>query len=517
MEAESDTCASDACESPSHRQDGCTEVLPDGSLCPRFDRMCASADSIGSRPGEPRAPEAGSWWVPQLAELSCRGNIDQRNDAEGGSDACGTKSTAAALEQGEVLDFAPPPPTEHTAPQQVQMHTVSSSFNQRRRRPPPPPPHTEFLIQGNTEIPHAAPPPPLDGEFSTSAIVSFLHLVVAGTLMYVTRAYWQPALRRQIGEENYLAITSAVVAARQRAKQAAGAGSARALELAGRGLTAGRVQFGRVLISLGKAATAGMADGETEGQNAAEAPPGVAPPKLAKTGAVRRGPKSVGPASSRQVKFGAIPINPVDPDEDGICRDANETQACDEDPSDHEQDEDADDVEETEEGEEEEEEEEEEEDEGVRFGGRRAPEHDEEEAWGEEGDETSEGEAEDVSSDEEGGASRTQALRFGGPLPDLERAAQAPKSRLHRVEKALAVLKGEDVEDEPPTWPGSRAPANAVALGLAAGAPSTSAARGKDANGHEPATKPKKNAQMATRKPGRAPAAVQPTPARTLD
>merc|ERR1712186_204081 len=27
--------------------DGCTEYLPDGSRCPRFDGMCASTDSIG--------------------------------------------------------------------------------------------------------------------------------------------------------------------------------------------------------------------------------------------------------------------------------------------------------------------------------------------------------------------------------------------------------------------------------------------------------------------------------------
>lgn len=39
--------------------DGCTEQLPEGGKCPRFDKMCASKDSIGSKAGEPRAPEAG--------------------------------------------------------------------------------------------------------------------------------------------------------------------------------------------------------------------------------------------------------------------------------------------------------------------------------------------------------------------------------------------------------------------------------------------------------------------------
>lgn len=53
--------------------DGCTQVLPDGKACPRFDVMCGSSDSIGSRASEPRAPEAGGWFdyqVQQLAQLA---------------------------------------------------------------------------------------------------------------------------------------------------------------------------------------------------------------------------------------------------------------------------------------------------------------------------------------------------------------------------------------------------------------------------------------------------------------
>merc|ERR1719237_679766 len=50
--------------------DGCTELLPDGNQCARFDEMCASVDSIGSRPGEPRAPEAGLWFHHQIVELA---------------------------------------------------------------------------------------------------------------------------------------------------------------------------------------------------------------------------------------------------------------------------------------------------------------------------------------------------------------------------------------------------------------------------------------------------------------
>merc|ERR1712066_1162293 len=35
--------------------DGCSQTLPDGSTCPRYDSMCGSADSIGTNSGEPHA------------------------------------------------------------------------------------------------------------------------------------------------------------------------------------------------------------------------------------------------------------------------------------------------------------------------------------------------------------------------------------------------------------------------------------------------------------------------------
>eukprot|EP00441_Pelagodinium_beii_P005771 CAMPEP_0197705576 /NCGR_PEP_ID=MMETSP1338-20131121/126511_1 /TAXON_ID=43686 ORGANISM="Pelagodinium beii, Strain RCC1491" /NCGR_SAMPLE_ID=MMETSP1338 /ASSEMBLY_ACC=CAM_ASM_000754 /LENGTH=1321 /DNA_ID=CAMNT_0043289485 /DNA_START=186 /DNA_END=4151 /DNA_ORIENTATION=- len=50
--------------------DGCTEQLPDGSSCPRFDSECSSDGSIGSNAGEPRAPEAGLWFHYQIAMLA---------------------------------------------------------------------------------------------------------------------------------------------------------------------------------------------------------------------------------------------------------------------------------------------------------------------------------------------------------------------------------------------------------------------------------------------------------------
>ena len=57
--------------------DGCTQTLPSADdawvgagACPRYDTMCGSADSIGSRDGEPFAPEAGAWFDYQIRLLA---------------------------------------------------------------------------------------------------------------------------------------------------------------------------------------------------------------------------------------------------------------------------------------------------------------------------------------------------------------------------------------------------------------------------------------------------------------
>mmetsp|Transcript_6025 Transcript_6025/g.19322 ORF Transcript_6025/g.19322 Transcript_6025/m.19322 type:complete len:886 (+) Transcript_6025:78-2735(+) len=53
--------------------DGCSQILPNGQKCPRFDAKCASVDSLGSKSGEVAAPEAGMWFdfqVKQLAEYA---------------------------------------------------------------------------------------------------------------------------------------------------------------------------------------------------------------------------------------------------------------------------------------------------------------------------------------------------------------------------------------------------------------------------------------------------------------
>ena len=53
IRATSNTAAPDIIDAyywlkPPGESDGCTQILPDGSQCPRFDSMCASNDSIGS-------------------------------------------------------------------------------------------------------------------------------------------------------------------------------------------------------------------------------------------------------------------------------------------------------------------------------------------------------------------------------------------------------------------------------------------------------------------------------------
>jgi len=55
--------------------DGCTQQLPDGSQCARFDSFCGSQDSLGSRSGEPRAPVAGNWFDYEVKQLADNANM----------------------------------------------------------------------------------------------------------------------------------------------------------------------------------------------------------------------------------------------------------------------------------------------------------------------------------------------------------------------------------------------------------------------------------------------------------
>jgi len=55
--------------------DGCTQQLPSGDQCARFDSFCGSQDSIGSRAGEPRSPLAGNWFDYQVKMLAANAHM----------------------------------------------------------------------------------------------------------------------------------------------------------------------------------------------------------------------------------------------------------------------------------------------------------------------------------------------------------------------------------------------------------------------------------------------------------
>jgi cellulose 1,4-beta-cellobiosidase len=56
--------------------DGCTQKLPSGSSCVRYDSMCGSADSIGSQSSEPRSPEAGKWFDYAVKQLAANAHMN---------------------------------------------------------------------------------------------------------------------------------------------------------------------------------------------------------------------------------------------------------------------------------------------------------------------------------------------------------------------------------------------------------------------------------------------------------
>jgi len=92
--------------------DGCSQQLPDGTQCPRFDDMCGSADSIGSRAGEPRAPEAGAWFDYQVKQLALNANFEvpvyHEKSANKSKDVC--DSVQQGGQAGPVQHLAMVPP-----------------------------------------------------------------------------------------------------------------------------------------------------------------------------------------------------------------------------------------------------------------------------------------------------------------------------------------------------------------------------------------------------------------------
>jgi len=57
--------------------DGCSQDLPSGGSCKRYDSMCGSADSIGTKSGEPKCPEAGQWFDYQVKMLAANAHFDK--------------------------------------------------------------------------------------------------------------------------------------------------------------------------------------------------------------------------------------------------------------------------------------------------------------------------------------------------------------------------------------------------------------------------------------------------------
>ena len=78
--------------------DGCSQTLPDGGSCPRFDEDCASVDSIGFRPEEPRAPEAGQWFDYQIKQLAANARLYQADTTTAASETSAEPSTSAPIE-----------------------------------------------------------------------------------------------------------------------------------------------------------------------------------------------------------------------------------------------------------------------------------------------------------------------------------------------------------------------------------------------------------------------------------
>merc|ERR1719237_1200606 len=68
--------------------DGCSETLPSGDKCPRFDFECNSPDSLSSKPSEPRSPEAGHWYDYQVKQLAANARFKAPVQEQSSSSAC---------------------------------------------------------------------------------------------------------------------------------------------------------------------------------------------------------------------------------------------------------------------------------------------------------------------------------------------------------------------------------------------------------------------------------------------
>lgn len=205
--------------------DGCTQTLPNGEQCARYDGSCGSVDSIGSRMGEPRAPEAGAWFASQLAELSCRASDNSGTNGtvistlHGADERCPEVVQKATVVAEEEAALAPPEPV---APRYDWQQSTASDgtgrvgMNAAR-------PVVSLTPAGITTTDRH------DEQTESCAChcegwgTGLLLVVVVSFAVWFVYPRCEPRIRRQVGEERYTAAWGAawavacIAAARLRA------------------------------------------------------------------------------------------------------------------------------------------------------------------------------------------------------------------------------------------------------------------------------------------------------------
>lgn len=57
--------------------DGCSAILPNGEKCNRFDEACERPGSISTKEGEPKAPQAGAWFLFLIRQQAKRAALNK--------------------------------------------------------------------------------------------------------------------------------------------------------------------------------------------------------------------------------------------------------------------------------------------------------------------------------------------------------------------------------------------------------------------------------------------------------
>jgi len=92
--------------------DGCSETLPSGDKCPRFDYDCNSPDSLSSRGSEPRSPEAGRWYDYQVKQLAEFAVFEPPSDGSN-SRPCGGNNNPCGGNNNPATSLRPQQPTQN--------------------------------------------------------------------------------------------------------------------------------------------------------------------------------------------------------------------------------------------------------------------------------------------------------------------------------------------------------------------------------------------------------------------